>query len=73
MKYKTEFKEAHPETIGEKDSAFDMSNYIDWIDVRVESLITELARTKANEKFWFDKMNDLHPDKCKELLEEQPF
>lgn len=32
MKFKKQFKEAHPETIGETDSHFDKSNYIDWID-----------------------------------------
>lgn len=32
MKYEKEFRKAHPETIGEKDSAFDMSNYSEWLD-----------------------------------------
>lgn len=32
MKDYKEFKQAHPETVGEKDHAFDMSNYIDWTD-----------------------------------------
>lgn len=37
MKYKKEFKEAHPETIGETDDSFDMSNYIDWIDNKLQT------------------------------------
>ncbi len=32
MKYEKEFRQSHPETVGEKDNAFDMSNYIDWLD-----------------------------------------
>ncbi len=32
------FKSDHPETIGEKDQAFDDSNYIDWLEAEFEKL-----------------------------------
>lgn len=37
-KYDKEFREAHPETIGETDSHFDVSNYADWLENRLEEL-----------------------------------
>jgi len=33
-----QFKKEHPETIGETDKAFDDSNYIDWLEAKVEAL-----------------------------------
>jgi hypothetical protein len=36
MKYEKQFREAYPETISETYSAFDMNNYIEWIDSRFE-------------------------------------
>lgn len=36
-----QFKKEHPETIGETDKAFDDSNYIDWLEAKVEELKQE--------------------------------
>lgn len=41
-----QFKKDHPETIGETDSAFDNSNYIDWL----EKKLTPLEEGKPSEK-----------------------
>ena len=35
FKYEKEFREAHPETTGEKDSAFDLCNYTEWLETIV--------------------------------------
>lgn len=43
MEFKKQFKEAHPETIGETDSHFDKSNYIDWIDKEYAQLQADKA------------------------------
>lgn len=39
-KYEKEFREAHPETIGEKDGYFDLDNYKDWLEEQLEKLFT---------------------------------
>lgn len=36
MKFKDEFKIAHPETIGEKDHEFDRYNYTEWLESKFE-------------------------------------
>lgn len=33
--FRNEFKKDHPETIGEKDKAFDNSNYINWLEKKL--------------------------------------
>ena len=38
MKYKKEFKKENPETIGETDYTFDISNYCDWLEEKYEEL-----------------------------------
>ena len=38
MKYEKEFREAHPETIGEKDKTFDYGNYTIWLEGEHETL-----------------------------------
>ena len=43
MEFKKQFKEAHPKTIGETDSNFDKSNYIDWIDKEYTQLKADKA------------------------------
>ena len=35
FKYEKEFRKAHPETTGEKDSAFDLCNYTEWLETIV--------------------------------------
>ena len=34
-KYAAEFRKDHPETIGETDQTFDLSNYCEWLEKRV--------------------------------------
>lgn len=34
-KYDAEFRKDHPETIGETDKTFDLSNYCEWLEKRV--------------------------------------
>ena len=41
MKYKKEFKKAHPETIGETERFFDLMNYCDWLDSEYNQLQKE--------------------------------
>lgn len=38
MKYEKEFREAHPETIGETDYTFDITNYNEWLEKRIEAM-----------------------------------
>lgn len=61
MKFKKQFKEAHPETIGETDSHYDKSNYIDWIDkeyaqlqAEKEELLEALERILKENASWYD-------------------
>ena len=49
-KYDAEFRKDHPETIGETDKTFDLSNYCEWLEKRVadrDALRAELERTKG--------------------------
>lgn len=32
MRYEKEFRKDHPETLGETDKAFDLSNYVEWLE-----------------------------------------
>ncbi len=41
MKYEKEYRQKHPETIGEIDSHFDLSNYSEFLE-------SELAEAKSN-------------------------
>lgn len=41
MKFEQRYREAHPETVGETDKQFDLSNYCDWL----ESLVEEFKPT----------------------------
>ncbi len=45
MKYEKEFRAEHPETIGEKDSAFDMHNYYEWLEILFDKLESEFHAT----------------------------
>lgn len=38
-KYEVEFRLQSPETIGEKDFAFDLSNYVDFLENKIEQNI----------------------------------
>ncbi len=53
MKFKKQFKEAHPETIGETDSHYDKSNYIDWID-------KEYAQLQADKEELIEKLEEIY-------------
>jgi len=35
MKFETEFRQAHPETMGETDREFDINNYAEWLEQRI--------------------------------------
>ena len=39
MKLIEQFRKEHPETIGEKDNAFDRANYIDWLEHKYDEAI----------------------------------
>jgi len=39
MNLKEEFRKEHPETIGEEDSMFDLSNYCGWMEGKLYNLI----------------------------------
>ncbi len=41
MKHEKLFRQDHPETIGEKDRAFDMANYISWLEEKYNKLLNE--------------------------------
>lgn len=45
MKYEKEFRKDHPETVGETDSYFDLSNYCDWLEKKLKE-----ASTSSNTK-----------------------
>ena len=60
MKHKKQFKESHPETIGEEDMTFDMSNYIDWLDDRYSKLEAQNKDLKdCYERGWKDGREEL--------------
>lgn len=44
MKYKKEFKDEHPETVGETDSHFDLSNYCDWLESKYDEIKSDSDR-----------------------------
>jgi hypothetical protein len=46
-KLREQFKKDHPETIGETDSAFDNSNYIEWL----EAELTAAQKTTNNSDY----------------------
>jgi len=53
MKYNKEFRQKFPETIGEKDRAFDLSNYSDFMDSKLTETQSEfiIARDLARSNF----------------------
>ena len=70
MKYEKEFRAAHPETVGESDGWFDISNYAEWledsfiasevdrvIEERMPSEITRMreAVSEYDRKKWAEK------------------
>ena len=42
MNYRKQFKIDCPETVGEKDSAFDDSNYIDWLEKNLDNTLKQV-------------------------------
>ena len=46
MKFEKEFREAHPETVGEIDKEFDNNNYIEWLEGKNKQL--EMENKNAN-------------------------
>jgi len=56
FKYEKEFREAHPETIGEKDSAFDLCNYTEWLETKVSRVELPVMQKIAEEvEDWLQK------------------
>lgn len=45
-----QFKKDHPETIGEKDIAFDKANYIDWLEGQIQSNYITLEQHEEDKK-----------------------
>lgn len=56
MKYEKEFREAHPETIGETNKVFDLCNYVDWLECEYEEL--ELTYSEKANNTWAKKRHD---------------
>lgn len=56
FKYEKEFREAHPETTGEKDSAFDLCNYTEWLETIVSRV--ELPVKPANGDIAIDILDE---------------
>lgn len=66
FKYEKEFRKAHPETIGEKESIFDLVNYAEWLETivgQIEPLVIqkiagiidkEIADYEREIKIWND-------------------
>lgn len=53
MKFKKEFKNDHPETIGETDKEFDNYNYAEWLENKLQSYLDLEAKPKMSaEEFW---------------------
>lgn len=50
FKYEKEFRKAHPETIGEKDSIFDLVNYTEWLETIVVQKIAVKDLTSNDAK-----------------------
>ena len=50
FKYEKEFREAHPETTGEKDSAFDLCNYTEWLETIVSRVELPVKPESENKK-----------------------
>ena len=44
MKYEKEFRKDHPETIGETDRSFDMYNYSEWLEEKLDNWISVKER-----------------------------
>jgi len=40
MRFEQEFRLAFPETVGETDKEFDLSNYVEWLESLVEEKFT---------------------------------
>jgi len=47
MKYEQSFRKAHPETVGETDSVFDLVNYTEHLESRIAKLEAENAKYRA--------------------------
>lgn len=52
-KYEKQFREENPETVGETDKHFDLSNYKDWLESKLEKLEAQFAQ----ETPLIDKLN----------------
>ena len=63
MKFEKEFREAHPETIGETDRAFDESNYTDWMEKQYSELLASLT----------ERMNTIKSDERMSYNPDQVF
>lgn len=59
FKYEKEFREAHPETIGEKDSAFDLCNYTEWLETKVSRVELPVKVNFADFKLAISLLRDL--------------
>ena len=69
MKYEKEFREAHPETIGETDKQFDQSNYVEWLELYVENKLILSLRMYDEERIGRERMRKLYAEKLSEIKE----
>ena len=42
-KFEQQFRQEHPETIGETDSHFDLDNYKDWLEEKYSALLQQVS------------------------------
>ena len=47
-KYEKEFREENPQTIGETDRQYDLSNYKDWLERKLEDTIKKLIENNED-------------------------
>jgi hypothetical protein len=50
MKYEQSFREAHPETVGETDTEYDLINYAEYLESRVALLEAENTEYRAEKE-----------------------
>ena len=49
MRFEQEFRKAYPDTVGEKDREFDLSNYVEWLESLVEGVQTQTTNSTKPE------------------------
>jgi len=58
MKYEKQFRIDHPETVGETDSHFDLDNYKDWLEARLDTAEKLLKELHSNVLYRISEEDD---------------